>query len=138
MSPERKTRIEIKAFKFLLEIRSAFKLYCFSLYIFLHPIHHRAPAQLNHYQADKYWEKRWRYSVDRDLFTWIALFAFLTAGASFSYFLSFSPYVCKPVNIHLEIFEDKKASDHYDEFHCQRHKYMTMNELLRQYERLTG
>ena len=103
MSPERKTRIEIKAFKFLLEIRSVFKLYCFPLYIFLHPIHHRAPAQLNHYQADKYWEKRWRYSVDRDLFTWIALFAFLTAGASFSYFLSFSPYVCKPVSINLTL-----------------------------------
>ena len=38
----------------------------------------------------------------------------------------------------MEIFEDKKASDQYDGFHFQRHKYTTMNELLRQYERFTG
>ena len=74
------------------------------MYIFLHPIHHRAPAQLNHYQADKYWEKRWRYPVDRDLFTWVAaLFPVRTSGASFSYFLSFSPYVGKPVNLNLTL-----------------------------------
>ena len=43
------------------------------MYIFLHPIHHRTPVQLNHYQADKYWEKPLRYLVDRHLLTWIAV-----------------------------------------------------------------
>ena len=48
------------------------------MYIFLHPIHHRAPVQLNHYQADKYWEKPLRYLVDRHLLTWIALLLVFT------------------------------------------------------------
>ena len=112
MSPERKTRIEIKAFKFLLEIRSVFKLYCFSLIL-------GDPGAVS--RVGRKGEKKvWKYGqkspwaptltelfpkIQADAASWLgtknALYYCAQSANSFSWVLFVSSYTTAIVSPHL-------------------------------------